>query len=514
MMSSSALAVRQASASTTSDATGARVPPRLRTALSPRLPGDTARGWIVAGGVALIAAVLRLIGLTHPKGLIFDEVYYAQDAGELLAHGVEWDVELDAGAYVAHPPLGKWCIALGQWIFGYDEFGWRISAVAAGVVSVVLITMLARRLTGSTVLGGIAGLLMAVDGLHFVLSRTALLDIFVMTFLLGAFYLLVADRDARRSRWLAALENGVDPAAGERPPFAVPWLRLAAGVVSGLAMGVKWSALWFILLFIVLTIAWEWRLRVTVGACRPLRATVAGETGWIFSFGFASVAAYLATWTGWFLNDDSSFRHWLRDNGSAEPPVLGALYNLFQYHVDVLRFHEELTSEHTYQSWPWQWILNARPVAFFWSSDVECGAERCASEVLLLGTPLLWWAFIPALLALTWWGLVKRDWRAWAILGGAAAGLAPWLAYPERTMFFFYAMPAQPFLILAVVFALGMIIGSPTASPERRLTGSLIATAYVVLVLLCFAFFYPLYTGQPMPYDDWNARIWLEDRWI
>lgn len=477
------------------------------------MPSDRLRGWIVAGVVTAVAAVLRLIGLNHPKGLIFDEVYYAQDAHQMLQHGVEWDSELGSGSYVAHPPLGKWCIAVGEWLFGYDEFGWRISSVVAGVVSVLLVTLLARRLTGSTVLGGAAGLLLAVDGLHLVLSRTALLDIFLMVFLLASFYCLVLDRESRRARWLAALESGIDPVT-DRPRFAIPWWRFAAAVFAGLAMGVKWSALWYIVLFLVLIFVWEWQLRRTVRAAKPLRDTIIDEIGWLFAFGVTTIVVYLATWTGWFLTDDGSFRHWLADQGRTELPILGPLYNLWQYHLDVLEFHEQLTSVHTYQSWPWQWMVDARPVAFFWSSDVSCGADKCASEVLLLGTPLLWWLFIPAIIAVAWWGIMRRDWRAGAVLGAAAAGIVPWLMYPERTMFFFYALPAVPFLVLAVVFALGLIIGPAKATPERRLSGSLIAAGIVVLILLCFAYFWPLFTGQVMPYEDWHARIWLDDRWI
>ncbi|WP_147138737.1 dolichyl-phosphate-mannose--protein mannosyltransferase [Stackebrandtia albiflava] len=486
----------------------------LRRRLSGGPPGDRLRGWITVAVVTGFAAVLRLTGLTHPKGLVFDEVYYAQDARQLLQHGVEWNIDDATGSYVAHPPLGKWCIALGEWLFGYNEFGWRISAAVAGIVSVALLTMLARRLTGSTMLGGAAGLLMAMDGLHLVLSRTALLDIFLMVFLLGAFYCLVLDRDARRRRWLTAMDAGVDPRAGFRPAFAVPWWRIAAGVLAGMAMGVKWSALWFILLFIVLLYAWEYRLRREVRAASPARDTLLDETGWVFAFGITSILTYVATWTGWFASDAGSYRHWRAEQGMSEPPVLGALHNLWEYHVSVLEFHEGLNTEHTYQSWPWQWMLDARPVVFYWSSDVDCGAERCASEVLLLGTPLLWWVFIPALVALLWWAASRRDWRAWAVLGGAAAGIAPWLLYPDRTMFFFYAIPAQPFLVLAVVFAMGMVIGPATASPERRLTGALIAGGFMVLIALCFAYFWPLYTGQVMTYEDWHARMWLGNNWI
>lgn len=486
---------------------------RLRARLTPWRPADRLRGWIIVGLVTAFGGALRLLGLTHPKGLIFDEVYYAQDAKQLLQHGVEWDVETVAGSYVAHPPLGKWCIALGEWLFGYDEFGWRISSVVAGTISILLITLLARRLTGSTVLGAAAGLLMSMDGMHFVLSRAALLDIFLMLFVLAAFYCLVLDREARRARWLAALEAGINPAK-RSPKLAIPWWRVSAAVLSGMAMGVKWSALWFIILFLVLMFVWEWQLRRLVGAKTPIVDTIIGELGWLFGFGVLSILTYLSTWTGWFANDDGYFRHWLADTGHSEPPVIGALLNLWHYHVDVLTFHDGLSSPHTYQSWPWQWILDIRPVVFFWSSDVPCGAEECASEVLLLGTPLLWWIFIPALVALAWWGLANRDWRAWAVIGGGFAGIGPWLLYPDRTMFSFYSLPSEPFLILAVVFTLGMIIGPRRASAERRLSGALVAAGIIILIALCFAYFWPLFTGQPMTNDDWHARMWLEDRWI
>ena len=61
---------------------------------------------------------------------------------------------------------------------------------------------------GSIVLGCAAGLLMAFDGMHFVLSRTALLDIFLMFFVLAAFGALVLDRDQRRPRWLRVARDG------------------------------------------------------------------------------------------------------------------------------------------------------------------------------------------------------------------------------------------------------------------------------------------------------------------
>ena len=87
---------------------------------------------------------------------------------------------------VVHPEVGKWLIALGEKAFGMDPFGWRISAAVVGSLMVLVMCRLARRLTGSTLLGCVAGLLLCFDGLHLVLSRLALLDIFLAFFLLCA----------------------------------------------------------------------------------------------------------------------------------------------------------------------------------------------------------------------------------------------------------------------------------------------------------------------------------------
>ena len=119
-----------------------------------------------------------------------------------------------------------------------------------------------------------------------------------------------------------------------------------------------------------------------------------------------------------------------------------------------------------------------------------------------------------------------------------AAGLLPWFWYAldGRTMFSFYAAPAVPFLVLAVVYVLGAIVapaGRPACaddgrrpaarihrtpeaprSSDRRLIGAIVAGAYVLLVAICFAYFYPIFVGQVIPYAEWSARMWLGNRWI
>ena len=131
--------------------------------------------WLVTAVVVAIAAILRLNGISNPKGYIFDEVYYPTDAWDMLQHGVEWDEKTNSAAYVVHPPLGKWLIALGEMLFGNTELGWRFPAAIAGTVMILILIRVAYRLFHSVLLAGLAGLLMALDGFQLVLSRTSLL---------------------------------------------------------------------------------------------------------------------------------------------------------------------------------------------------------------------------------------------------------------------------------------------------------------------------------------------------
>lgn len=79
-----------------------------------------------------------------------------------------------------HPPFGKWLIGIGIKLFGNNEFGWRSSSALFGSASVLLIYLITKRLFKSEFLALLAAVLMAVDGLSLVMSRVALLDIFLM----------------------------------------------------------------------------------------------------------------------------------------------------------------------------------------------------------------------------------------------------------------------------------------------------------------------------------------------
>ncbi|MEU2298459.1 phospholipid carrier-dependent glycosyltransferase [Streptomyces antibioticus] len=500
--------------------------------------GSGVAGWVGPLVVAVVAGVLRFWELGRPRGLVFDETYYAKDAWALLRLGYEgsWpdrktadpgilaDPQVvplsDAGAFVAHPPAGKWVIAVGEWGFGLDPFGWRFMTALLGTLSVLMLCRIGRRLFRSTVLGCLAGALMAVDGLHLVMSRTALLDLVVMFFVLAAFGCLLLDRDGARARLADALpEDGdgdrdghvrPDPDVGGRATAGWrPW-RIAAGCLLGLAAATKWNGLYFLAFFVVLTLLWDVGARRVAGARRPYRAVLRRDAGpALLSLVPVAVVTYLVTWTGWFLSDDGYGRHWADGRGGPWSWIPAPLRSLWHYEALVYRFNVGLHTPHKYESNPWSWLVLGRPVLFHYESS---GGGR-VQTVLALGTPLLWWTACAALGYLLYRWALRRDWRAGAVLCAVGAGYLPWFLYQDRTVFSFYAVVFVPYLCLAVAMLLGALLGPPGAGRPRRVRGAVAAGVLVLLIVWNFVYFYPLYTGQSIPYDGWRARMWL-DTWV
>src|ERR1700752_2791456 len=198
----------------------------LRARLASPMPDDRPWGWLGPLLVTAFGAFLRFDRLRVPRALIFDETYYAKDAWSILNHGVELTLVNNAnsivqaghtnifapcsgtsacGEYVVQPEVGKLLIAVGEWLFGLNSFGWRFASAVFGSLAILLICRIAPRMTRSTLLGCVAGLLMSLDGLEFVLSRTGILDIFLMFFVLAAFGCVVVDRDVSRARLAEAV---------------------------------------------------------------------------------------------------------------------------------------------------------------------------------------------------------------------------------------------------------------------------------------------------------------------
>ena len=528
--------------------------PRLWAALgfSPGLVDRITR-WSGWGGpllVTLMAGVMRFYHLGSPKAVIFDETYYAKDAWALVHRGFEvnWDknandlilqhnghipIPTDA-AYVVHPPVGKYVIGLGELIFGFNPFGWRFMTALLGTLAILMLCRIGRRLFRSTFLGCVAGVMMSLDGLAFVMARTSLLDGVLMFFVVAAFGCLLLDRDRARAKLAAALpidaDGRVRPDAHIADTLSLGWRpwRWMAGLTLGLAMATKWNGMFYAAAFVVMAVLWDVGSRKVAGASKPYAAVLKHDVGLAFiSTAPVAISVYVLSWLGWILSPANGtggyFRNWAATDGKGgfwSQYMPDWARSLWHYEHEVYEFNVGLHSPHTYMSNPWSWLVDGRPVSYFYESPSPgadgCPAsagEKCAREVLAIGTPLLWWAACFALLYVLWRWAFRRDWRAGAIACGVAAGYLPWFMYQDRTIFFFYSIVFLPFLCLAVAMLIGAVIGPPNSSETRRVAGAVGAGVLVLLITWNFIYFWPLYTGTAIPIDQWRSRMWL-DTWV
>jgi dolichyl-phosphate-mannose-protein mannosyltransferase len=430
----------------------------------------------------------KIAGLGQPGQIapsspfVFDELYFANDARDDLAGRDYLDPE---------PPLAKLIIALGIKLFGFNSFGWRVMSVIFGTALIPLMYLLARQLVPIRFFAIAAALLTAFDGMMFVESRTAVIDIFPIAFIVAAYLLFqlhVRSDSPSRQRWTIIL----------------------VGLILGLGLASKWTALAAYGTIVLLLAGLLWRRMV-----RYDRGTAAIA---VASLALLPAAVYVL-----------SFAHYLTVHHSLDAFPLAPLSvspfrfdlvkswtSLVNFHRWTFNYHYTLRATHPYYS-PWfSWPALYRPVAYYYTAQ-GLGVDRLTgtplvAEIFNLGNPIIWWASMPALVATAALALWRRSYPAIFI---TVAFLAAWLPFSRvpRGLFLYHMLGGLPFMILAVALVLTSLRPLRFAWARVRFYGRTIAYAYLVTVIAFFIYFYPLWTGLPLPYDLWLSHMWVPS-WI
>jgi dolichyl-phosphate-mannose-protein mannosyltransferase len=171
-----------------------------------------AREWWLMLVLVVAGAALRL---AHPHRMAvehFDEAVYASN----IWFGPENNFAYpDQHLYA--PPLLPWLIEWGFTFLGPSNLGAMLPSLAAGCLMIPLVWWVGRSWFGPAA-GIAAAALAAFCDLHILFSRTALTDVLLSFWLLGAVYL----------SWRAVESGRV-------------WQALAAGVATGLAWWTKYT---------------------------------------------------------------------------------------------------------------------------------------------------------------------------------------------------------------------------------------------------------------------------------
>jgi dolichyl-phosphate-mannose--protein O-mannosyl transferase len=497
--------------------------------------------WGAPAIVVITAIVLRAWNLGHPAQLVFDETFYVKDGWTLfnLGYSASWpdgaddafkvgDVNgyLTDPSFVVHPPLGKWFIGIGMALFGPENpASWRVATVVAGVLGVILLMVIAKKLFKSTLLAVIAGGLMAIDGNAIVMSRVALLDNFVMLFALLGFLFILLDRDwtgGRLDLWMKRrLETGRSTDWGPALWWR-PW-TIAAGLAFGLTAGVKWNGLYFLAAFAVYTLVVDIVARRKAGVHFWFTGTLfkQGPVTFLLMIPIA-LAAYMSTWITWFTSEGSYDRHYAEQSGNAWSGAFSwvplSIQSFLHYEQSVYNYNIGESRPHSYQANPLTWLLLIRPTSMYYQASAAgdgsgCDVASCGASITGLANPLIWWAGTAAILYLVYRLVRYREWTTGLILMGIAAGYLPWLMYLHRTVFQFYTIAFEPYLILALTAAIGIQLGSRRDLRRKRVTGLWVTGIFLGLCVLLSIYFYPLWTGITLDYNWLRGHWWLPS-WI
>ncbi len=372
----------------------------------------SARRVLAIGVVILVVAhIALLIGLSTPERFVFDEFHYVPAARQMLE-----PVSPLPMLNPMHPPLAKQFIALSIRCFGDNGFGWRYPGALFGALAVVAVYLCGLVLFAAQGPAIAAALIAFFNQMLFVQARTAMLDIFALTFSLFA---------------IAAFMRGFRET---RPHL---WFMLA-GLGFGLSAACKWNGMFplavSILLVAVIRMMQRWRTRFA--DARPddwYRPDAWPDFRWYHAwacFLIVPALAYLTTFIPLY--------------GLSLPDMLEAQRRIFADNTTTA------IAGHTYQSsWPtWPFLL--RPV---WYLFDKVGEDRIAA-VVFLGNPLVLW---PALLAIMFClreFIVRRSADAFLILAFYCGTYFAWALLPRSLAFLYYYFPSATLASLALVYAL------------------------------------------------------------
>ncbi|NJK35086.1 MAG: phospholipid carrier-dependent glycosyltransferase [Oscillatoriales cyanobacterium SM2_2_1] len=432
---------------------------------------------IAAWAIYGLALGLRLWDLDRQPYPVFDEVHFPKFASEYLGGSAPLD---------GHPPLGKYVIMLGIWLFGANDYGYRLMTALVGAALPLLVMGLMYRLTARYWIGAMAAIFVALDGLFLVESRFGLMNIFLVTFGLASQVFLVA-----------AL-------------LAKDRVRTGYGILSGLMLGasasVKWNGLGFwlltVLLFGMTLVPW-WQGRL--GLWQKLRELRWWES--LLLLGVAPGAVYGGQWlphvlmvmkresptaTGWdwwqalgfhFVQANRYIVYWNNSTaavGTPDQPI------------------------HPYCSAMQTWPISWRPVGYFF--EVK---NNLWWDVHGMGNPVLWWLAIAAVLWFTARGLAQiRQFESVTayLLLGYAANYLPWLLV-KRCLFVYHYMSPVVFAFMLLAVGLGWLWS------RQQHWVRFVGIFGGVGIGLSTLFFMPIWLGLPLTEAQFFLRMWLKS-WI
>ncbi len=449
--------------------------------------------------LTFLAAVTRLTAITHPRAIVFDEVYFRDYALRYLDGSYFFDL---------HPPLGKLLLAGWAKLFGVSAtvqstdpaVVLRLLPALAGTALVAVFYLLLRELTASRKVATLGAALLLLDNAILVESRLILIDSMLLLFGIGAITCYLASRRRTgRAHWI---------------------LLTCSAVLAGMAASTKLTGLAALGLIGLVWLAQTLRHRVSWRLALPQAAVLVVVPAFLYVTVFA-VHFQLLPHSGpgdAFMSQ--RFQSTLVGNAGYDPTARMSFPDRFiEINKAIPRYELSLNdSDHPYSSSWLSWPVLKRPI-YYWTDATKTDGEQ--RYLYLQGNPVIWWGLLAGVVvvALGWMRrpeLFERHRGPMALLGVAwAANFLPF-ATIERPMFLYHYFFSFLFCITAVSIGLGLLAGWMTDGekwwqfPSRR--SGVLYWGILAVALAGFLFFAPISYGLPLSDGGLSDRIWL-DSW-
>ncbi len=147
----------------------------------------------------LIVLILPLFfyKLGQTSLISWDEAWYAEVAKNIMESGDIINMTWNQQPYFDHPPTGYWLMAATYKLFGVNEFWTRFPSALSGIISIILLYLLGKKLFNPLV--GLSSAVALSSAIWFIFrSRSGNLDIILTMFFLSTLYLAIKASENRR----------------------------------------------------------------------------------------------------------------------------------------------------------------------------------------------------------------------------------------------------------------------------------------------------------------------------
>jgi len=184
---------------------------------------------------------------------------------------------------------------------------------------------------------------------------------------------------------------------------------------------------------------------------------------------------------------------------------------LLSLQYQMYHYHATLNATHLYSSKWWTWPLELRPVSYYYTAiKGTAPPNQIVAEIVGLPSPAVWWA---GLITVPWAATLAWRERHKGVMLLIVAYFAQWLPWSlsPRIDFLYNFFPNLAVICLCTTYVLLTLWRRANAPGAGWRTLAAIGIGgYLALCICTFVYFFPIWNGTPITWQQWESRMWLQ----